>query len=133
MGKADKMVERNKKVSREKAESVCKEIERMLADKERISPQELVRRTGVSRGFLYKNPVVSERMRQARIRQMDGQFIPVQKTILDSAMERTLELQKEQLKKNTIVILVFIIIVGIFLFAFDMLFAWLSSLLTNIV
>ena len=40
---------------------------------------------------------------------------------------------KEQLKKNTIVILVFIIIVGIFLFAFDMLFAWLSSLLTNIV
>ena len=86
MGKADKMVERNKKVSREKAESVCKEIERMLADKERISPQELVRRTGVSRGFLYKNPVVSERMRQARIRQMDGQFIPVQKTILDSVM-----------------------------------------------
>lgn len=100
MGKADKMVERNKKVSREKAESVCKEIERMLADKERISPQELVRRTGVSRGFLYKNPVVSERMRQARIRQMDGQFIPVQKTILDSAMERTLELQKEQLRKK---------------------------------
>lgn len=100
MGKADKMVERNKKVSREKAESVCKEIERMLANKERISPQELVRRTGVSRGFLYKNPVVSERMRQARIRQMDGQFIPVQKTILDSAMERTLELQKEQLRKK---------------------------------
>ena len=100
MGKEDKMVERNKKVSREKAESVCKEIERMLADKERISPQELVRRTGVSRGFLYKNPVVSERMRQARIRQMDGQFIPVQKTILDSAMERTLELQKEQLRKK---------------------------------
>ncbi len=29
------MVERNKKVSREKAESVCKEIERMLANKER--------------------------------------------------------------------------------------------------
>ena len=86
MGKADKMVERNKKVSRAKAESVCKEIERMLADKERISPQELVRRTGVSRGFLYKNPVVSERMRQARIRQMDGQFIPVQKTILDKGI-----------------------------------------------
>ena len=40
---------------------------------------------------------------------------------------------KSELKKNTIVILVFIIIVGIFLFAFDMLFAWLSSLLTNIV
>ena len=100
MGKADKMVERNKKVSRAKAESVCKEIDRMLANKERISPQELVRRTGVSRGFLYKNPVVSERMRQARIRQMDGQFIPVQKTILDSAMERTLELQKEQLRKK---------------------------------
>lgn len=54
MGKADKMVERNKKVSRAKAESVCKEIDRMLANKERISPQELVRRTGVSRGFYIK-------------------------------------------------------------------------------
>ncbi len=40
---------------------------------------------------------------------------------------------KEQLKQNTIVIITFIIIVGIFLFAIDMLFSWLSSLLTNIV
>ena len=40
---------------------------------------------------------------------------------------------KEQLKKNTIIIITFIIIVGIFLFAVDMLFSWLSSLLTNIV
>ncbi len=40
---------------------------------------------------------------------------------------------KEQLKQNTIVIITFIIIVGVFLFAIDMLFSWLSSLLTNIV
>lgn len=39
---------------------------------------------------------------------------------------------KEKLKQNTIVIIVFIIIVGIFLFAFDVLFSWLFSLLTNI-
>ena len=50
-----------------------------------------------------------------------------------SELEKVTWPSKEQLKKNTIVILVFIIIVGIFLFAFDMLFAWLSSLLTNIV
>lgn len=39
---------------------------------------------------------------------------------------------KEQLKQNTAVILVFIILIGIFLFLFDVLFSWASSLLTNI-
>jgi preprotein translocase subunit SecE len=39
---------------------------------------------------------------------------------------------KEQLKQNTSVILVFIILIGLFLFVFDMAFSWLSSLLTNI-
>lgn len=38
---------------------------------------------------------------------------------------------KEQMKNNTIIIITFIILMGIFLFAFDSLFAWLVSLLTN--
>ncbi len=39
---------------------------------------------------------------------------------------------KEQLKQNTAVIIAFIIAIGIFLFIFDAIFAWLTSLLTNI-
>lgn len=39
---------------------------------------------------------------------------------------------KTQLKQNTAVIIAFIIAIGIFLFVFDMIFAWLTSLLTNI-
>lgn len=39
---------------------------------------------------------------------------------------------KEKLIQNTEVIIVFIILIGIFLFACDMLFSWLFSLLTNI-
>lgn len=39
---------------------------------------------------------------------------------------------KEQLKQNTAVIIAFIIAIGIFLFVFDAIFAWLTSLLTNI-
>lgn len=39
---------------------------------------------------------------------------------------------KEKLKQNTGVILVFIVLIGVFLFAFDMLFSWVFSLLTNI-
>ncbi len=39
---------------------------------------------------------------------------------------------KEQLKNNTIVIITFIILIGLFLFAFDSVFAWLTSLLTDI-
>lgn len=38
---------------------------------------------------------------------------------------------KEQMKNNTVVIITFIILIGIFLFAFDSLFAWLVSLLTK--
>jgi preprotein translocase subunit SecE len=39
---------------------------------------------------------------------------------------------KEQLKQNTTVIIVFIILIGIFLFVFDSAFSWLTSLLTKI-
>lgn len=39
---------------------------------------------------------------------------------------------KEQLKHNTFVIISFIIMVGIFLFVFDIAFSWLFSLVTNI-
>lgn len=39
---------------------------------------------------------------------------------------------KEQLKKNTAVIISFIIMIGIFLFVFDVGFSKLASLLTNI-
>lgn len=39
---------------------------------------------------------------------------------------------KDQMKQNTAVIIVFIILIGLFLFAFDMAFSGLFSLLTNI-
>lgn len=39
---------------------------------------------------------------------------------------------KDQLKNNTIIILTFIILMGIFLFAFDSLFGWVVSLLTQV-
>lgn len=39
---------------------------------------------------------------------------------------------KEQLKHNTLVILAFLVMVGIFLFVFDVAFSWLFSLVTNI-
>lgn len=49
-----------------------------------------------------------------------------------SELKRVTWPTKEQLKQNTIVILVFIILIGLFLFVFDVAFSWLFSLLTNI-
>ncbi len=39
---------------------------------------------------------------------------------------------KDQMKQNTLVIIVFLILIGLFLFVFDMAFSGLFSLLTNI-
>lgn len=39
---------------------------------------------------------------------------------------------KDQMKQNTLVIIVFLILIGLFLFIFDMAFSGLFSLLTNI-
>ncbi len=39
---------------------------------------------------------------------------------------------KDQMKQNTLVIIVFLILIGLFLFVFDIAFSGLFSLLTNI-
>ena len=65
MSKYDKMIEENQRKSKEKIELAVQAIQDMLANKERISVPKLMKKTGLSRGFFYKNPTVRDTLNQA--------------------------------------------------------------------
>lgn len=60
MSKYDKMIEKNQRKSKEKIELALQAIQDMQADKERINVPKLMKKTGLSRGFFYKNPAVRD-------------------------------------------------------------------------
>ena len=64
MSKYDKMIEENQRKSKEKIELALQAIQDMQANKERISVPKLMKKTGLSRGFFYKNPTVRDTLNQ---------------------------------------------------------------------
>ena len=58
--KYDKMVEVTQKESRQKIKLAKETILHMFENKEKISVTALVKETGLSRGFFYKNPEIRE-------------------------------------------------------------------------
>ena len=58
MNKYDKMLALNKKASDEKIERARKAIFELMDDKEKVTVPKLMQKTGLSRGFFYKNPDV---------------------------------------------------------------------------
>lgn len=93
------MVAYNHRKSQEMTERVCKAIDRLMEAKEIVTVKRLVKETGASRSFFYKNAAVVEKLREVRERQMSGNFTAAPKIVLDTAMERVLEMQKDQLEK----------------------------------
>ncbi len=58
MSKYDKMLELNKRKSEEKVERAVLTIRTMVLEREKVSVPALMQKTGLSRGFFYKNPIV---------------------------------------------------------------------------
>ena len=58
MSKYDRMIALNRKSSEEKVDKAVKAIHKMLEDGEKVTIPKLMNRTGLSRGFFYKNPTV---------------------------------------------------------------------------
>ena len=99
--KYDKMVERNRSVSREKVEIAQAGIKAMLAAGEAVTVAALVKITGLSREFFYKNTQVRSVLSSARARQSDMTFQRPRKAILAQAMEaRLLSLEKQPKKER---------------------------------
>lgn len=93
MSKYDKMLAINKKVSNEKIERAKNAIFELMDEKERVTVPKLMEKTGLSRGFFYKNPDVRKAVDRA-IEQQGGINHP-RKNIIDMAMNSEIEaLQK---------------------------------------
>ncbi|SRR5699024_1780273 len=94
MNKYDKMIEENQKKSKEKIELAQRTIQDMISNKERISVPKLMKKTGLSRGFFYKNPIVRDTMNEA-IEQQAGMIDP-RREILNMAMEKLQKALRKQ-------------------------------------
>lgn len=94
MNKYDKMIEENQKKSKEKVNAATTAIREMLEDKERITVPKLMKKTGLSRGFFYKNPTVRDALNRA-IEQQAGMIDP-RREILSMAMEKQIELLNQK-------------------------------------
>lgn len=85
MNKYDKMVACNRKTSNAKIQLAREAIMEMLENSEKVSIPKLMAKTGLSRGFFYKNPIVRKLIDQA-LEQQAGMSDP-RRGILDMVMK----------------------------------------------
>lgn len=101
MQKYEKMIALNRQISDQKIKLAKETIWRMLDEGEKITIPKLMAKTGLSRGFFYKNPAVRQELDRAQ-EQQAGMPDP-RRGILDMAMdnemnnmhERMIALQRE--------------------------------------
>jgi len=89
------MIALNKQASEEKIEKARREIVRMVDDGEKVSVQKLMQRTGLSRGFFYKNPAVRKEIDRA-LEQQAGMVDP-RREVMDMAMNNELAMLHKQM------------------------------------
>ena len=99
MNKYDKMIEEIQRKSKEKICLAQQTIHDMVANKERITVPKLMKKTGLSRGFFYKNPTIRDLMNQA-IEEQAGMIDP-RREILNMAMEKQIELLNQKIAALT--------------------------------
>lgn len=95
MSKYDKMIALNKQRSGEKIDTAIKAIYKMMDEGEKVTVPKLMQKTGLSRGFFYKNPTVRRQIDRA-MEQQAGMVDP-KRYIGDIAMKRQVELQQQQI------------------------------------
>ena len=99
MNKYDKMIEENQRKSKEKICLAQQTIHDMVTNKERITVPKLMKKTGLSRGFFYKNPTVRDLMIQA-VEEQAGMIDP-RREILNMAMEKQIDLLNQKIAALT--------------------------------
>ena len=97
MSKYDKMIELNQKNSIEKIGRAQKAIYEMMQEEEKVTIPKLMKKTGLSRGFFYKNPAVRKEGDRA-IEQQAG-LVDKRRKIIDMAMENRIVLLEQSVAK----------------------------------
>ena len=99
--KYDKMIEITQAESQRKMEIEKKSISGMIDNMEIITVAELVKRTGLSRGFFYKNQMVRRELDDA-IHRQEAIFKNQHPVIMDKELENTMvDLKLELLRAKT--------------------------------
>lgn len=93
------MIEGNQKKSREKIETARRAIYDLIENQERITVPKLMKKTGLSRGFFYKNPTIREEMDRA-VEQQAGMIDP-RREILNMALEKQIDLLNQKVANLT--------------------------------
>lgn len=96
MSKYEKMLALNKRASDEKIQRAMKAIFELMDDGEKLTVPRLMEKTGLSRGFFYKNPTVRMGLDRG-LEQQAGMSNP-RKKILDMAMNSEIEALHQQLR-----------------------------------
>lgn len=99
MTKYDRMVATNRATSEAKIAKAKAEIAKMVSENIQVTVGELVKRTGLSRGFFYKNEEVVQALENARDLQDGKALTRPQKVILDAAMDKQLQILQQQIEK----------------------------------
>lgn len=94
MSKYDKMIALNKKASNEKINLAKNAIHKMLDEGEKVTVPKLMKKTGLSRGFFYKNEIVRREVDRA-LNQQAGMVDP-KRYIGDIALRSRIELLEQQ-------------------------------------
>lgn len=97
MNKYDMMIAYNRKTSEEKINRAVTEIRQMLTDREKVTVPKLVKRTGLSRGFFYKNETVRKEM--DRVLEQQAGMIDPKRYIGDIVMKNRIELLEQQVRE----------------------------------
>lgn len=97
MSKYDRMIALNKKSSEEKVDKAIKAIRKMLEDGEKVTVPKLMGKTGLSRGFFYKNLTVRKEVDRA-LEQQAGMVDP-KRYIGDMALKCRIEFLEQQVRE----------------------------------
>lgn len=95
MQKYEKMIALNRQISDQKIKLAKETIWRMLDEGKKITIPKLMEKTGLSRGFFYKNPAVRQELDRAQ-EQQAGMPDP-RRGILDMAMDNEMNNMHEQM------------------------------------
>ena len=96
MSKYDRMVSLNRQISEAKMELARRTIFEMLDEGEKISVPKLIIKTGLSRGFFYKNPTIRRLVDEAMEKQVG--VVDPRRGVFDMAMDNEMIQLHEQIR-----------------------------------
>lgn len=95
MSKYDKMVALNAERSREKMEKAKKTIWEMVDQEDKVTIPKLMKKTGLSRGFFYKNHTIRGELDRAMECQVG--MIDPRRSIINHAMDQQIQRLEKQI------------------------------------